>query len=188
MTNKRSIKIATAILVLLCTTNCVRRAQQNVSERTETTIEKAIVFYDSHTAPWGVLKVADTSVEDFFKYDSNWDRIVLTDIHSLKPISEAVRRARPTRNGSVDTAIAVLLFFGDRIDTLATDAFPQYPVQLNNTLFYDSELVFYLIDLIRNNNRVWDKVAKEYYFDGAYHHLPYDVYKKIGEKINPTGL
>lgn len=179
--NKRIIVTIMALLALLCMMNCTRRTPRGDIAQTETKIDKAIIFYDL-SSPWGVLKFCTMEVHTFLDdtNKSERDQIVLTDTDSLKPISDALHNAHffPCKH-SIDTEIAVLFFSGNRIDTLASDGYPQDPVELNHrSYFNDSTLVYYLIDVIRANSPVWDKDAKDFYYDGQYQHLPSSVFKK----------
>lgn len=139
--------------------------------------DKAIIYYNPNEAPWGLLKVINVSVQEFLKYDEDLSEIILTDKDSLQYLSESINKARldSLSNKYVDTSIAILLFSNNSIDTLATDAFPQYQIQYNSTMFRDSTLVYYLIDIIRDRNTVWNEAAKDFYYNGSYNPLPRSI-------------
>lgn len=166
------MKIRVYIMPIISFLLSISCSEQNVSDRN---FEKAIIYYNSNTVPWGLMKVIDVSVGDFLQDSLNLRKIVLTDKDSLRHISENIIRSKPTPlagNDYIDTAIAVLLFSQGHIDTLATNAYPQSPVQFNDENFMDSVLVYHLIDIIRAHDPKWDEDAKEYYYNGAYNTLP----------------
>lgn len=157
------------IISFLLSINC---SEQNVIDRN---FEKAIIYYNSNTVPWGLMKVIDVSVGDFLQDSLNLRKIVLTDKDSLRHISENIIRSKPTSlagNDYIDTAIAVLLFSQGHIDTLATNAYPQSVIQYNDMTLTDSTLVYHLIDIIRKHDPLWDNEAKDYYYNGTYNPLP----------------
>ena len=161
--------------------------------------DKAVVYYNPNEAPWGLLKVINVPVEEFLRHKDHLSEIILTDKDSLQYISEIIHKARldSLSNKHADTSIAVLLFSNEKIDTLATDAFPQYPIQYNNSVFRDSMLVYYIIDIIRSRNIIWNDAAKEFYYNGAYNPLPRStininhnsgitIASRIDDKLRPT--
>lgn len=170
------MKLIAYIIPVICFLLAVSCREKNVGDKN---FEKVIIYYNSNTVPWGLMKVIDVSVGDFLQDSLNLRKLVLADKDSLRHISEIINSSEFSRlkvNDYVDTSIAVLLHFKDRIDTLATDAFPRSPIQYNDMAFTDSMLIYYFIDIIREHDSLWDNDAEDYYYNETYNSLPRSIF------------
>jgi lipoprotein len=170
---KKAIHSLLLISIFIGITGC---GHKNAGDKI---FDKAVIYYNPNTAPWGLMKIIDVSVVDFLQDSINLGELVVTNNDSLQYISGIINKTTLTPlaiNDYVDTSIAVLLFSQGCIDTLATNAYPHSPIQYNNMTFEDSTLVYHLINIIREHEPLWDNEAKDYYYDGTYNPLPKSIF------------
>ena len=125
-------------------------------------IDSAIIYY-SDEAPWGILRIATVEMHDFLSDTTNRGEIIIKNRDTLQFIRNRITHANAIASRlNIDTWIAALLYShsSDTIDTLALNGYDY--LQYNRTIFRDSILAYYLIDLIRSRSPVWDERAKNF--------------------------
>ena len=136
-------------------------------------IEKAIIYYNANEAPWGILRIATVDMRDYLRDSANLSTIIIEDRDTLQFIqNRLIHKDTIVEKHNIDAWIVALLYTSEKVDTLVLDAYPENDLQYDNLIFKDSILAYYLIDLIRNHNLVWDKQAMEFYYNGKYNPLP----------------
>ena len=141
-------------------------------------LKKATIYYNPNQTPWGILKVVDTPSRVFLKDSLKLNKLTITNFDSLKFIYDQIEHA--TRDSisfdyqEVDTSIAVMLHSDQKLDTLFLDGYSH--LQYNDCVFRDSALTHYIIKMIRLNNKYWEDVASEYYYNGQYNGVSRYIY------------
>ena len=138
--------------------------QSNPHKSCHPIIDSAIIYY-SDEAPGGILRITTVEMHDFLSDTTNRNRIT----HANTIASRL----------NIDTWIVALLYShsSDTIDTLALNGYDY--LQYNRTIFRDSILAYYLIDLIRSRSPVWNERAKNFYYDGKYNPLPKSFWNTV---------
>ena len=142
-------------------------------------IVSAIIYY-SDEAPWGILRIATVEMHDFLSDTTNRGEIIIKNRDTLQFIRNRITHANAIASRlNIDTWIVALLYShsSDTIDTLALNGYDY--LQYNRTIFRDSILAYYLIDLIRSRSPVWDERAKNFYYDGKYNPLPKSFWNTV---------
>lgn len=67
-----------------------------------------------------------------------------------------------------------MLYSDQKLDTLFLDGYSH--LQYNDCVFRDSALTHYIIKMIRLNNKYWEDVASEYYYNGQYNGVSRYIY------------
>ena len=138
------------------------------------------ILYYSDEAPWGILRIATVEMHDFLSDTTNRGEIIIKNRDTLQFIRNRITHANAIASRlNIDTWIVALLYShsSDTIDTLALNGYDY--LQYNRTIFRDSILAYYLIDLIRSRSPVWDERAKNFYYDGKYNPLPKSFWNTV---------
>jgi hypothetical protein len=160
-------------IIIICFANCrdVKDEQQ---------IDKINIFYESSDlAPWGIFRLP-LSTSQFMRI-SGLNEISITNKDSLsfvyshiKDIKSAVAQPHD-KCKNIDAGFVFLVHYGENIDTIAMNAYPDYMLY-NDYKFRDSILGYFIINAIRERDLKFDKKAEKHFYNGEYNFFPNGVF------------
>ena len=163
------------IVILICFVKC------NAPKST-CNIDKINIYYEPDIDPWGDTFFFRYTTSDFLT-EYKLREISITNRDSLSFVAKRIKNISESDAEMQDIdsyypEIVLLIHSNKDIDTIAMSVYPDYYMQYNNYKFCDSILGHFVINIIRERDSVWNKLADVYFYDGKYNTVPKSFWNK----------
>lgn len=165
-----SIKYTISVLSILSLIACSCELKQQV---------ESVEIHYTKRAPWGQLRFMTYGKEHLLESNGRMFRLESED--SLSRIRELVKEWKIDtcrREKYEDAVIVALLRYADCVDTVETNARPEFRLNCNSSPLHDSSMVMFLIDAVVSRDRGWRESFDSLYYDKEFHYLSRSGYSQ----------